>query len=146
MLIISINYSIFQIRIRTYWETTFEFWFSEGPQTKETYGWVFRRHMEKINEFPKILRNGSNNFEICSIFGLISRYYAEKFALLRLGWDAEMLRIHWTKRNFSNNRYENAEMLRAFTDFKRNMNVLFKCKEIYENKGKNLDINSEHKF
>ena len=40
MLIISINYSIFQIRIRTYWETTFEFWCSEGLQTKETCGWV----------------------------------------------------------------------------------------------------------
>ena len=38
------------------------------------------------------------------------------------------------------------KMQRAFIDFKRNMNVLFKCKEIYENKSKNLDINSEHKF
>ena len=35
MLIISINYSIFQIRIRTYWETTFEFCCSEGFQTKK---------------------------------------------------------------------------------------------------------------
>ena len=34
-------------------------------------------------------------------------------------------------------------MKRAFTGFKRNMNALFKCREIYENKNKNLDINSE---
>ena len=27
----------------------------KGFQTKETYGWAFRRHMEKTNEFPKIL-------------------------------------------------------------------------------------------
>ena len=37
-------------------------------------------------------------------------------------------------------------MKRAFTDFKRNMNVPFKCKEIYENENKNLDINSEKSF
>ena len=48
-----------------------------GFQTEETYGWAFRRHMEKTNEFPKILRNNLNNFEILLNFGLISRYYAE---------------------------------------------------------------------
>ena len=37
-------------------------------------------------------------------------------------------------------------MKRAFTDFKRNVNVLFKCKEVYENENKNLDINSEKSF
>ena len=44
----------------------------KGFQTKETYGWAFRRHMEKTNEIPKILRNNLNNFEILLNFGLIS--------------------------------------------------------------------------
>ena len=47
------------------------FTFERFP-TKETYGWAFGRHMEKSNEFPKILRNNLNSFEISLNFGLIS--------------------------------------------------------------------------